>query len=121
MQQKNHEDALNPPKEMVLFFRRKCQPCWVSLMLRPVVCPAVEGVLRKSMEIRFFAPGGCVANLDFVEIFSVTREILLAENDAGWTLNTWTGHTRCVIFHLAGTPKQILNLHLRRTHERGNS
>ena len=64
--------ALNPPQDDMVFpfSSREEDPakCWVSLMLRPVVCPAVEGYIReKSMEVRFFAPGGCVANLDFVE------------------------------------------------------
>ena len=36
----------------------------------------------------------------------------MAENDAGLDIEHWTGHTGCVIVapHLAGTPKQILNL-----------
>ena len=88
--------------------------CWVSLLLRPVVCPEVQGYIReKSMEVRFFAPGGCVANLDFVEsIFGNAGDPFLAENDAGLDIENWTGHTGCVIVapHLAGTPKQVLNL-----------
>ena len=65
------------------------------------------------MEVRFFAPGGCVANLDFVEsIFGNAGDPFLAENDAGLDIENWTGHTGCVIVapHLAGTPKQVLNL-----------
>ena len=68
------------------------------------------------MEVRFFAPGGCVANLDFVEsIFGNGGDPFLAENDAGLDIENWTGHTGCVIVapHLAGTPKQILNLPLK--------
>jgi len=110
--------ALNPPpSDMVFpFSSNEDDPakCWVSLMLRPVVCPAVEGYIReKSMEVRFFAPGGCVANLDFVEsIFGNGGDPFLAENDSGLDIEHWTGHTGCVIVapHLAGTPKQILNL-----------
>ena len=110
--------ALNPPqKDMVFPFSSNQQTpakCWVSLMLRPVVCPEVEGYIReKSMEVRFFAPGGCVANLDFVEsIFGNGGDPFLTENDAGLDIEHWTGHTGCVIVapHLAGTPKQILNL-----------
>ena len=110
--------ALNPPpSDMVFPFSSKADDpakCWVSLMLRPVVCPAVEGYIReKSMEVRFFAPGGCVANLDFVEsIFGNGGDPFLAENDSGLDIEHWTGHTGCVIVapHLAGTPKQILNL-----------
>ncbi len=40
----------------------------VSLLMRPLVCPEVPGVsCEKRMEVRFFAPGGLVSNLDFVE------------------------------------------------------
>ena len=110
--------ALNPPQDDMVFpfssGEEDPAKCWVSLMLRPVVCPAVEGYIReKSMEVRFFAPGGCVANLDFVEsIFGNGGDPFLAENDAGLDIEHWTGHTGCVIVapHLAGTPKQILNL-----------
>ena len=110
--------ALNPPQDDMIFpfSSQEEDPakCWVSLMLRPVVCPAVEGYIReKSMEVRFFAPGGCVANLDFVEsIFGNGGDPFLAENDAGLDIEHWTGHTGCVIVapHLAGTPKQVLNL-----------
>ena len=110
--------ALNPPQSDMIFpfssGEEDPAKCWVSLMLRPVVCPAVEGYIReKSMEVRFFAPGGCVANLDFVEsIFGNGGDPFLAENDAGLDIENWTGHTGCVIVapHLAGTPKQILNL-----------
>ena len=107
--------ALNPPqKDMVFPFHQinKLQPSAVSLMLRPVVCPEVEGYIReKSMEVRFFAPGGCVANLDFVEsIFGNGGDPFLTENDSGLDIEHWTGHTGCVIVapHLAGTPKQTL-------------
>ena len=42
--------------------------CYASLLLRPLVAPAVPGwVPEKRMEIRFIVPGGLVANLDFVE------------------------------------------------------
>ena len=110
--------ALNPPQSDMIFpfssGEEDPAKCWVSLMLRPVVCPAVEGYIReKSMEVRFFAPGGCVANLDFVEsIFGNGGDPFLAENDSGLDIENWTGHTGCVIVapHLAGTPKQILNL-----------
>jgi hypothetical protein len=41
---------------------------WVSLLLRPLVCPKVPGHrTEKRMEIRFFAPGSMVGNLDFLE------------------------------------------------------
>ena len=42
-------------------------PLFVSLLLRPLVCPATGTDPEKTMEIRFFAPGSLVSNLDFVE------------------------------------------------------
>ena len=58
--------------------------CFVSLLLRPLVSPAVPGYAReKRMEMRFIAPGGLVANLDFVEgIFGNAGDPYLPENDA---------------------------------------
>ena len=71
----------------------------VSLLLRPVVCPEVKGVINeKSMEIRFFAPGSLVSNLDFVEtIFGNAGDHNLAENDAALDIEHWTGHTGFII------------------------
>jgi len=71
----------------------------VSLLLRPVVCPEVKGVIaEKSMEIRFFAPGSLVSNLDFVEnIFGNAGDHNLAENDAALDVEHWTGTTGCII------------------------
>ncbi|MDA3893956.1 MAG: hypothetical protein PF517_20035 [Salinivirgaceae bacterium] len=71
----------------------------VSLMLRPIVCPKVEGIIsEKSMEIRFFAPGSLVSNLDFVEhIFGNGGDPNLAMNDAALDVEHWTGHTGCVV------------------------
>ena len=110
--------ALNPPADDMIFpfasNEKDPAKCWVSLLLRPVVCPEVEGFIReKSLEVRFFAPGGCVANLDFVEsIFGNGGDPFLAENDAGLDIESWTGHTGCVIVapHLAGTQKKLLQL-----------
>ena len=66
------EMALNPPAEsMQLPFtagQADAAMCFVSLLLRPLVVPAVPGfTTEKRMETRFFVPGGLVANLDFVE------------------------------------------------------
>ncbi len=71
----------------------------VSLLLRPQVSPRVEGLMsEKSMEIRFFAPGSLVSNLDFVEtIFGNAGDHNLAENDAALDTEHWTGHTGCII------------------------
>ncbi len=71
----------------------------VSLLLRPVVCPEVEGVIsEKSMEVRFFVPGAFVSNLDFVEsIFGNAGDPHLPLNDAGLDVEHWTGHTGCIV------------------------
>ena len=62
------------------------------------------------MEIRFFAPGNLVSNLDFVEsIFGNAGDPFLPENDAGLDVEHWTGHTGCVILapHLARVTKKV--------------
>jgi phosphoenolpyruvate carboxykinase (diphosphate) len=83
---------------------------FVSLLLRPVVCPEVPGFTeQKSMEIRFFAPGNLVSNLDFVEnIFGNAGDPGLPENDAALDTEHWTGHTGCVILapHLVKITKK---------------
>ncbi len=87
---------------------------WVSLFMRPLVCPAVQGVNEaKSMETRFFAPGTLVSNLDFVEsIFGNAGDPLIPVNDAGLDVHHWTGHTGCVILapHLTKLTKKELGL-----------
>ena len=91
------------------FHRRTTEPArmFVSLLLRPLVCPEVPGpAAEKTMEIRFFAPASLVSNLDFVEsIFGNAGDPHLPENDAALDVMHWTGHTGCVILapHLAGT------------------
>ncbi len=87
---------------------------FVSLLLRPTVCPAVHGVTpQKSSEIRFFAPGNLVSNLDFVEsIFGNAGDPFLPENDAALDVEHWSGHTGCVILapHLVRLRKKDLGL-----------
>ena len=87
---------------------------FVSLLLRPLVCPEVKGVCsEKRMEIRFFAPGSLVSNLDFVEsIFGNAGDPFLPENDAGLDIEHWTGHTGCVILapHLLTLRKKDVGL-----------
>jgi len=87
---------------------------WLSLLLRPVVVPEVEGFSKeKSMEVHFFAPGNLVSNLDFVEsIFGNGGDPFLADNDAALDPEHWTGHSGCVILapHLMGTTKKELGL-----------
>jgi len=96
---------------------------FVSLLLRPVVCPEVAGVCPvKTMETRFFAPGGLVSNLDFVEsIFGNAGDPFLPENDAGLDVEHWTGHTGCVVLapHLVQVTKKDAGLpHVSKATER---
>ncbi len=112
------EQALEPPADMLeLPFtadQEERAAAWVSLYLRPRVVPEVEGIMpARSMETRFFAPGGLVANLDFVErIFGNAGDPFLPEFDAGLDVDGWTGTTGCVILapHLTTLRKQDLGL-----------
>ncbi len=110
--------ALTPPNSLMRlpFTATQAQPaeCFVSLLLRPIVCPEVAGfTAEKRMEIRFFAPGNLVSNLDFVEsIFGNGGDPSLPENDAGLDVEHWTGHTGCVILapHLTKITKKAAGL-----------
>ncbi len=110
--------ALNPPPELrqLPFTAGQLQQaeCFVSLLLRPIVCPEVPGFnSEKTMEVRFFAPGNLVSNLDFVEsIFGNAGDPHLPENDAALDTEHWTGHTGCVILapHLVGVRKKEAGL-----------
>lgn len=110
--------ALNPPKDMTLlpYTANEEIPAYMftSLLLRPTVCPAIPGVAEeKNMEIRFFAPGTLVSNLDFVEsIFGNGGNPALPEFDAGLDVEHWTGHSGCVILapHLVKLTKRELGL-----------
>jgi hypothetical protein len=121
-----------PRKAYVNLFRRAMQPpadllrlpftsgqaeqarAWVSLLLRPIVCPEVPGYCpQQTLETRFFVPGTLVGNLDFVEsIFGNAGDPFLTENDAGLDVEHWTGHTGCVILatHLQGIRKVEIGL-----------
>jgi hypothetical protein len=110
--------ALNPPDELLRLPLTSAQPeaigLWVSLLVRPLVRPAVDGVLpAKSMETRVFAPGGLVSNLDFIEsIFGNAGDPFLPDHDAALDIDHWTGHSGCIILapHLVGLRKQALGL-----------
>ncbi len=102
---------------------------WVSLLLRPKVRPGVPGVVGvagllsdKSLEVRMFAPGGLVSNLDFVEsIFGNAGDPFLTENDAALDIEHWTGQSGCIILapHLVKLKKKDLGLpHLNDASER---
>jgi hypothetical protein len=112
--------ALNPPDDLLtLPYTSHLPPAerartFVSLLLRPTVRPEVPGVLRRqTMEVRFFAPGVLVSNLDFVEsIFGNAGDPFLPENDARLDAGGWTGHTGCVLLapHLVTVRKKDLGL-----------
>ncbi len=93
--------ALRPPDDLLTLpftaDQKEHARCFVSLLLRPLVCPAAGSEPAKTMEIRFIAPGSLVSNLDFVEsIFGNGGDPYLPENDAGLDVMHWTGHTGCV-------------------------
>ncbi len=110
--------ALDPPAELMGLPISSKLPkpidLWVSLLLRPVVRPAVEGVMpARSLETRMFAPGSLVANLDFVEsIFGNAGDPFLSENDSALDIDHWTGHSGCIILapHLTRLTKKALGL-----------
>jgi len=110
--------ALNPPAQLLQLPFTHTQPekaeTMVSLLLRPLVCPAVPNFTpEKRMEIRFFVPGSMVGNLDFVEsIFGNGGDPYLPENNAGIDAGHWSGHTGCVILapHLTRLTKKELGL-----------
>lgn len=112
------EEALRPPAELLRlpFTANWSEPVetMVSLLLRPLVCPAVPEVSpEKRTEIRFFVPGGLVSNLDFVEsIFGNAGDPYLPANDAALDVDHWTGHSGCVILapHLTRLKKKDLGL-----------
>jgi hypothetical protein len=111
-------EALRPPRELL---RLPFTAGWpepvetvVSLLLRPLVCPAVPRVsAEKRMEVRFFVPGGLISNLDFVEsIFGNAGDPNLPANDAALDVDRWTGHSGCVILapHLTRCLKRDVGL-----------
>jgi hypothetical protein len=110
--------ALQPPADLASLPYTAHDPvsvtCFVSLLLRPLVVPAVPGFgCEKRLEVRFFVPGSMVSNLDFVEsIFGNAGDPTLPENDAALDPEHWTGHTGCVILapHLTGLRKKDLGL-----------
>ncbi len=110
--------AMNPPSESLhLPFTANCDPIaetFVSLLLRPLVCPEVPGFTEeKRLEVRFFAPGSLISNLDFVEsIFGNGGDPFNPENDSGLDVDHWTGHTGCVILapHLIRLRKKDVGL-----------
>lgn len=110
--------AFNPPADlMTLPFSastKKPISVFTSLYLRPVVSPEVAGISPyKDMEVRFFAPGSLISNLDFVEsIFGNAGDPYLPENDAALDAEHFSGVTGCVVLapHLVHLTKKQLGL-----------
>ncbi len=110
--------AVRPPRELMVLPFTASEPkpaeLFCSLLLRPIVCPEIPGISpQKTMEVRFFAPGSLVSNLDFVEvIFGNAGDPVLPQNDAGLDVEHWSGHTGCVILapHLVNLTKEQLGL-----------
>lgn len=112
------KEALRPPQNDLRLPFTAAQndqaELFVSLLLRPIISPEVPGWQeRKSMEVRFFAPGALVSNLDFVEsIFGNAGDPFMPENDSALDVRHWSGHTGCVILapHLIQFTKKELGL-----------
>ncbi|MCE5256656.1 MAG: hypothetical protein LLF89_07410 [Spirochaetaceae bacterium] len=110
--------AFNPPPEMLELPFTACESekarTFLSLLLRPTVRPEVPGYCEeRSMEIRVFAPGSLVANLDFIEsIFGNSGDPYIPDNDAALDPLRWTGSSGCIILatHLVNLTKKELGL-----------
>ena len=110
--------ATRPNDELMLlpFTSTLRQPVksFTSLFLRPRVSPEVPGLSPyQDMEIRFFAPGSLISNLDFVEsIFGNGGDPYLPENDPGLDVEHFCGVSGCVILapHLIRLTKKELGL-----------
>lgn len=122
--------AMNPPADLLLlpFTASQAEKAryWVTVLLRPIVSPEVPGYSpQKTMEVRFFAPGTLVSNLDFVEsIFGNAGDPFVPANDAALDVKHWSGHTGCVILapHLTKLTKQQVGLpHVRDATDRQRS
>lgn len=112
------QHALTPPDELLTLPFTSTQEekakLFVSLLIKPMVVPEVPSHTNgKYMEIRFFAPGSLVSNLDFVEsIFGNAGDPFLPEIDSSLDVFNWTGLTGCVILapHLTKLTKKQLGL-----------
>ncbi|MEZ6033993.1 MAG: hypothetical protein R3C17_12930 [Planctomycetaceae bacterium] len=110
--------AMNPPASLLQlpFTHNEPKPAsaFVSLLIRPVLCPEVPGYCeQQSMEIRLFVPGALVSNLDFVEsIFGNAGDPFLPAHDAALDIDHWSGHTGCIILapHLVRVSKKDAGL-----------
>ncbi len=119
--------AVNAPQELLLLpftaNQKEKAHYWMSILLRPRVCPEVPGYCsEKTLEVRVFAPGSLVSNLDFLEsIFGNAGDPFVPMNDAGLDVEHWSGHTGCIILapHLTHLTKREVGLpHVSRATER---
>jgi len=82
---------------------------FVSLTVKPIVCPNVPGVVKeKTMEVLCIAPGSLVSNLDFLEsVFGNSGDPSYHNNDSGLDVNGWSGHTGYILLapHLTSIKK----------------
>ena len=110
--------AFNPPEELlkVPFTANNKNPAkmFCSVLYKPLVCPAVDGVMEeKRMEIRGFVPGSCVSTIDFGEsIFGNEGDPYSTKNDSILDFEHWTGTTGCLVLapHLVYMKKKDLGL-----------
>lgn len=110
--------AVNPPEDMLKLPYTSSQKdsanCFVSLLVKPIVSPSVDGVIQeKRMEVRYFAPGSCVSSLDFIEsIFGNEGDPNLVKNDLALDFDKWSGTTGCIVLapHLISLKKKDLGL-----------
>ncbi|HYE69796.1 MAG TPA: hypothetical protein VEA58_14360, partial [Anaerovoracaceae bacterium] len=115
---KLYQSAIKPPDELKIlpFTINQAQPAktFVSLMIKPIVSPKVQGVLEeKTMEILFVAPGSLVSNLDFIEsVFGNMGDPSFHNNDSGMDVDNWSGHTGYILLapHLTTMKKVDLGL-----------
>eukprot|EP00286_Rhodomonas_abbreviata_P012765 CAMPEP_0181325326 /NCGR_PEP_ID=MMETSP1101-20121128/20858_1 /TAXON_ID=46948 /ORGANISM="Rhodomonas abbreviata, Strain Caron Lab Isolate" /LENGTH=1312 /DNA_ID=CAMNT_0023433611 /DNA_START=118 /DNA_END=4056 /DNA_ORIENTATION=+ len=121
------EKALQPPSALHTLpytaDQEKPTEIFATLLLRPLSNPEVPGFMpERTSETRFFVPGSCTSNLDFVEsIFGNGDNPDLAENDAALDPEHWTGVTGCVILapHVLGMNAKELGLpHKSKANER---
>ncbi len=111
------ERALTAPDEdavLPLTAGRENISAMVSLLLKPTIIPAVPGVHQaKKTSIRFFAPGGLVSNLHFVEsVFGNAGSPYIVENDPAFNFTEDAGVYGVVILapHLNRVTKKELGL-----------
>lgn len=110
--------AFHPPESMLeLPFtatQKERAKLFCSVLYKPLVCPAVEGVTEeKRMEVRGFVPGSCISTIDFGEsIFGNDGDPYLEINDSALNFEHWTGTTGCLILapHLVNLKKKEIGL-----------